>query len=360
MSGGKWIVVAVSSIVVIGNAQDTGEGTEVPTVPTSNLYGSQGNVATNRALHEAELNRAAEAARQKKALMSAMAAQSMAAAPRPTSAEAYLAANKPNWPTPPPSSGPDITTASSQAFGDRRERIAPTLPDPSGQPSALVPQFEQEKPGLFDRLRRNSNSSDSAQNSFEPVPASSYEVMASPEPTLVGAEDAVAGDEAMRESVAAPETVEMPGSERSSGFLGKLFGRDRGTGSTSESIPAPAPEPQVDLPPEMAEAPALPEPSADAPIPEPEPFETAAVEPQPAPEPAPPAPVADIFTRRANADMGTTETATVTAEVQADVGGVLVTLYEGTKVGVISRDGGTAKIRLQDQREGTVKASALR
>ncbi len=362
MNGGKWIIVAVSSIVALGNAQDTGEGTAAPAVPTNNLYGSQGNVATNRALHEAELSRAAEAARQKKALMAAMAAQSTAAAPRPTSAEAFLAANKPNWPTSPSSSEPDITSASSPAFGERRERIAPTLPDPTRAPSASVPEFEQKKPGLFDRLRKNSRGPDSFENPYESVPASSYQESTStpPEATSAGPESEISREAAMLDSVSAPETAELPGREEKSGFLGKLFGRDRDTGSAPQPIPAPAAEPQSELPPEMAEAPAFPEESADAPIPEPEPFETASVDPQPAPEPAPSAPVADIFTRRSNADMGAAETATVTTEVQADVGGVLVTLYEGTKVGVISRDGATAKIRLQDQREGTVRASALR
>lgn len=358
MSRGNWIAVAVSSFVAIGNAQDAG------VTPTTNVYGTQGNVATNRSLLQAEQDRATEAARQKKALMAAMAAQSMAAAPRPTTAAEFLAANKPNWPTPPPTN-PDLTGASSPAFGERRERIAPTLPDPQSRPSAPVPQFDPpRKPGLLDKLKSRGSDEADFVNPYESVPAATYEDSSStpPEPVTMSPEEAAARDEAMMDSVSSPGAVEMPGREEKSGLFGKLFNRNRDEASEPELIPSPAPDPQVDLPPEMVEAPATPEERVDAPIPEPEPFETAEVAPEPAPAPAtvPTAPVADIFSRRANADMAAGETATVATDVQADVGGVLVTLYEGTQVGVISRDGGTAKIRLKDQREGTVSASALR
>ena len=46
-------------------------------------------------------------------------------------------------------------------------------------------------------------------------------------------------------------------------------------------------------------------------------------------------------------------------ESEANVAGVLVRLYEGDKVSVLSRNGSDVTIRLADQRVGTVSASVL-
>ena len=171
-------------------------------------------------------------------------------------------------------------------------------------------------------------------------------------------EEMAARDSAMLEAVAASEAVDPPGQEKKGGLFGKLFKRNRSEAAPPASIPEPAP--QADLPSEMVETPVTNGESANAPIPDPEPFETAAAAPSaPAPEPTT-APVADIFSRRASAESATSSTATVASDSQVEVGGVLVTLYEGTAVGVISQDGGTTKIRLQDQRVGTIKSSELR
>lgn len=357
MNTGKWIGLAVSSFITIGNSQDAGEA---PATPITNFYGSQGNVATNRTLLDSEMNRAVEEARQKKALMAAMAAQSQAQQPVATNAESFLAANKPNWPTPPPSeSGPLESPPRSYA--------PPSVPNYT-QPATIAagPDFEPAaKPGLFSRLLKKDEGEDDFTNNpyISPPPAATYQNTppSLPEPPPVSPEEMAARDAAMLNSVSAPEAVELPGQEEKGGFFGKLFKRSRSETAPADSIPVPAQ--QADLPPEMAEVPALPEEPANAPIPEPAPFETAAATPPPVPAPATApssAPVDDIFSRRTSGDSSTSDTATVTSEAQAEVGGVLVTLYEGTSVGVISRDGGTTKIRLKDQRVGTIKSSVLR
>lgn len=76
------------------------------------------------------------------------------------------------------------------------------------------------------------------------------------------------------------------------------------------------------------------------------------------PAPAGPEEVAPIFQRRAGAP-ASGETAAVKTESEANVAGVLVRLYEGDKVSVLSRNGSDVTIRLADQRVGTVSASVL-
>ena len=346
--------MAISSFITIGNAQDAGE---VPITPATNFYGSQGNVATNRSLLDSELNRAAEAARQKKALMAAMAAQSPAQHPVYTTAEDFLEANKPNWPTRPPGeSGSYDSPARSYATPSTQNYTRPAT-------SAAVPEFgPSSKPSFFDRLlKKDSGGDDFTSNTYDsPPPAATYENSppSLPEPPAMSPEEMAARDSAMLEAVAASEAVDPPGQEKKGGLFGKLFKRNRSEAAPPASIPEPAP--QADLPSEMVETPVTNGESANAPIPDPEPFETAAAAPSaPAPEPTT-APVADIFSRRASAESATSSTATVASDSQVEVGGVLVTLYEGTAVGVISQDGGTTKIRLQDQRVGTIKSSELR
>ncbi|MEM9016225.1 MAG: hypothetical protein AAGC68_04375, partial [Verrucomicrobiota bacterium] len=67
-----FLALGVSFFPLLGNGQEL---TSPASVPVSGGYGVQGNVATNRKLHEAEMDRALAAARAKKELMAQAAAQ---------------------------------------------------------------------------------------------------------------------------------------------------------------------------------------------------------------------------------------------------------------------------------------------
>lgn len=77
-------------------------------------------------------------------------------------------------------------------------------------------------------------------------------------------------------------------------------------------------------------------------------------EQRPAPQPTQ---EASIFVKRQPEAEG--EIVTVLSNAQAEVEGVRVMLYEGSKVHLISKSGSRASIRLPDQRTGTVDLSAL-
>ena len=50
---------------------------------------------------------------------------------------------------------------------------------------------------------------------------------------------------------------------------------------------------------------------------------------------------------------------TVRQTTQAEVGGVRVVLYEGSRVNLLSRSGNTANIQLPDGRKGTTELNSL-
>lgn len=80
-----WIFITISLFFALGYCQEEA----VSTTPPPDGWGIQGNVRWTRAQTDAELNKAALAARQKKALMESMASVS-AKPPTATNAEEYL------------------------------------------------------------------------------------------------------------------------------------------------------------------------------------------------------------------------------------------------------------------------------
>jgi hypothetical protein len=291
-------LVALSSLCNFGSAQDN-------VVSLNPGYGVQGSLAVTRAQNEADMQRALQRARETRALKEAMAAYAPTRQIPSTPAQ-FLTANRPAPPL--PQSGGAVTS------------IAPVERVPE------VPYFE--KPVEFP--------------SPEPAP--------SPSPVSI-------------------ETPSPPASR--GGLLDRLFKREKEapeTASSNSQLPL-----RGELPPAPPVAPAVPptvsSPSPDR-IPEPPSFrETApsprAGEPSMAEKPilsSPPEPeeeIAPIFQRRV-APSAAGETATVTVESEATVSGVLVRLYKGDQVRVLSRNGSEATIRLADQRVGTINAGVLK
>lgn len=277
------------------------------------VYRHQANVAQSKMMHDREISQAARSARIEKELKTAMAAQSMSARPPVvTTAAQFLEANKP--PPAPPSDTP--------------------RPEPrrGGQE---VPKFD--------------------------VPTNPVKPFGPPPEPAVSAEDAM--------NQATQGDVELP--EQKGGFFSKLFGKKKAgkmpdTPPEQPVMPAEYPDaPQVDsLPPETV--PVSPE-TALAPTDSPEPpagsFEipdAPAINEAPVapPKPAPIETIASIFKKKkgpAAAGMST-----VVSNVDANVSGVLVKLFKGDQVELLEQTGATARVRLRDQRVGTVPASVLR
>lgn len=295
-----WPLVAVSLFCNFGNAQDSA-------VPVNSGYGVQGSLAMSRAQNDADMQRAIQRARETKALKEAMVAYAPTQQLYTTPAQ-FLSANRPPAPAPRNNTG---VTATSPV-----------------KTSSEIPDFEK--------------------------PANTSRPEATPAPVSV-------------------TPTELP--SRRGGLLDRLFKREK---ESPEVAPSVAPVPSGgDLPP--GPPPAAPSmgntsnpPSADR-IPEPPSFGSTTPGPSAAESnmpteagaPAPPAAedteeVAPIFQRRAAAaSPAAGELAAVTAESEANVDGVLVRLYEGDKVTVLSRSGSDAMIRLPDQRVGRISASFL-
>ena len=323
------LVVGVSCIACLGNAQDA--GVTGASAPTLTGYTGTGNVAQNRAMWEADLQRAAVEARKDKELKAAMAAQAPRQVVYRTAAD-FMAANRP--PSLPPSERPAPT---------RRQEYVPEFEDtPSQAPAPMtVSSSEPEKKGLFalfSRSNRETVATVEAPSSPTYVPP--YEREA-PSPVV----------EAAEEPVYLPE----PEPTNNGGFFSKLFGK-------KEQAPSAPPAPESAPMPEVAEAPAVesvtdapPAPPASNGIPDAPNWNEA-----PAPVSAPPAPpeeTASIFRRSSSPDSG--QAATIRAQSEATVNGVLVTLYEGTQVSVIESSGTKSKIRLPDGRVGMISKSSL-
>ncbi len=340
MNARLWPVLALTWFAALGNGQD---GAVPPPPPDG--YGIQGNATWTKALADSELAKAALAARQKKALMDSMATMAHKP-PVITSAEQYLAVHRPPSPAP-----GEVAPAPA-----RRDTYVPQFeaaPARTGRSpaTASAPELPEKRGGLFGLFRPKERDPGSAE--MAPPPA------AYPEPPAAG----IAPDASLPPSPPVPD----PGTPGAAGavsgatrgaapaerpsLFGRLFGKEKTTEPSwvgeptlpvAPSDPVPAPPP--------AESPA---PSVPGGIPTPPAFDS----------PAPPVPPGDtedatIFVRR-EAGGSASLTAKVLTESQATVDGVLVRLYEGTDVTVLERQGSMARIRLPDQREGIIAASAL-
>lgn len=346
-------MLALAYLPILGNGQD---GALPPTV-VPNAPGIQGNVAWTQAQQDAELDRAAAAARQKKAVMESMLTQVQ----RPaviTSAEQYLAVNRPIAPRSPEGSGPSPQVVRGNAYVPAFENASNRTGSGQGTtPHPVSSDLAEKKGGLFSLFKSKEKEAETAPGL--PLPPASYPENSAQE--TMGS--APRTEDASSLSAATERAVEP---EKPSIF-GKLFSREK---ATEPSMPE-----QPTLLPPVGDAssggamPAVPA-AAEAPatsgnpggIPSPPSFDAPA-----APAPVPPAPStgnesgdAPIFSRRASGSGGGGgPTASVLAASQATVGGVLVRLYEGTQVTVLERSGSMARIRLADGREGTIAASAL-
>ena len=285
-----------------------------PVIPT---YAVQGSQAMSRAQNDADMQRALQRARETKALKDSMVAYAPTQRYYPVTDQLKalsLAANRPAVP------------ASSAAGG-----LSAAIPVKVVKaPASEIPEFER--------------------------PSNPSQQQAAP--TLVS-----------------EGTTELP--SKRNGLLDRLFKREQEGPegmSFSDTGPGGADQPPGD-PAINAATNAATGGAAVAPpgqgIPEPPSFGSTAPSPPgpgiamtgeggtpPTPGTTEPEEVAPIFQRRAGAP-ASGEMVAVKAESEASVAGVLVRLYEGDKVSVLSRNGSEVTIRLPDQRVGTVNASVL-
>lgn len=355
--------LAVSLFATLGNGQDGGLAPTI--VQGGSGPGVQGNVAWTQSQQDAELDRAALAARQKKALMEAMATYTQKP-PVITSAEQYLQVYRPaasrsegTGPTPQAVRSNNYVPAFETGGTGRGGESTVTSP-PAANAS---PDLPEKKPGLFSLFQSKKKaevSGDLLPNAdHTPAPpAASY-----PEPSAMNLESASAppapsapADASANEAIAA--ATEGAAAPEKPSLFGKLFGKPKAT------EPSSMPEPTLSAPAAPA-APPLPEPAGTAPpadpvgIPSPPSFSAPPASMPPAPPSAASAEgESSIFVRR-SAGNAAGANATVLETTQATVSGVLVKLYEGSSVSVLERSGSMARVRLADGREGTVAASAL-
>ncbi len=348
----------------------------MPPTPV-NGWGVQGNPAWTRAQNEAELEKAALAARQKKALMNSMATVAHKP-PTITTAEQYLQVYKPAVPRSPEGAVAPAPVTRSNPYVPQFENTPPRGGD-GGTSAANAPRSTtvtppEKKSGLFGLFKTKEKEPDfSADSSAMPLPpAAAYP---EPAPGAIGsasapvvpaapAPDMAPVDPAARE--AAIETATSGTAEaKKPSLFGRLFSKDK------EAAPAPAPVAPTPYPapggsPALAPAPT----EVAGGIPTPPSFDDSAPA-KPAPMPAAPAAApapaeatgsdaapASIFVDRSR-PAASAPSASVLTTTQATVSGVLVRLYEGTEVSVLERNGSMARVRLPDGREGTIAASAL-
>jgi hypothetical protein len=308
MKGDRVKILAAACLLIFASGSVAQDATmQLPTTVVEEavpgVYRHQANVAQSKMMHERELSQAARQARIDKELKSAMAAQGMSASPPViTTAAQFLEANKP--PPAPPS--------------DRPEPL---------RGGGYVPPFDIPA---------------------DPTPSSNP----------VRPETGPSAENAMIQTTQGD--FELP--KQKGGFFSKLFGKKKAdtppdlapvmpseypTGEQVESMPPEtvAPEAPTVNPFEIPDAPSM----NEAPVTPPTP------------------PAAEVSTttggsifkvKKAATASGTKMT--VTAEVNANVSGVLVKLFEGDQVEMLGQTGSLSRIRLKDQRVGTVAASALR
>lgn len=148
-------LASLSCFVFSGNAQDA--------VPPA--YVTQGNVQQNRSTYENELQRAAQEARQKKELMASMAASGGTAPPVITTAEQFLAADRPPMPAP----------SEPRPAPVRGEAYVPSFDAPStntGSTPAGSFEMPEKERSFFKWLKTKKKKT--TDPTFEPVGASDY------------------------------------------------------------------------------------------------------------------------------------------------------------------------------------------
>lgn len=355
-----WPTLALSFFPSFGN----GQVDAVSTPPPAAGRGTQGNVAWSQAQRESELDQAALAARQKKALMQSMATVAHKP-PVITSAAQYLEVHKAPAPAPGESAASSpvrrdayVPTFESATSNSSERRSAGPGDPMASAPATSSPSFaEEEKKGLFQFFKKREKDGDGLDSTAPRPPAAAYPDTSagmtaadpSPGPGSEGsARDSGPGSvpapPSPREEAVADATQGGSDSETGS-FFSRLFRRKGGAADSAapDSVGSSTAAPSAPLVPEPA-PPALPSaPSTPS---------------APAMSSSGGGGSSSIFVPRAAApDSGATTT--VLTATQATVAGVLVTLYEGTQVAILERDGGVARIRLPDGREGTIPANAL-
>ncbi len=280
--------------------------TTVVEEPVAPLYRNQANVQQSKMMHDRELAQAARDARIEKELKAAMAAQGMSARPPViTTAAEFLEANKP-----PPAPPSDTPRPEPRRGGD------------------YVPPFEIPTDPTASSSRGSAETGPGAEAAMN---------------------EATSGD------------LELP--KQKGGFFSKLFGGKKGEAPSDTPVPTMPSEyptgPQVDAMPPEPPAEAAQTDSFEIP-------DAPGVNDAPVTAPAPPvasAPAAasggSIFKAKKAAESSGTKL-TVVSDVNATVSGVLVKLFAGDQVEMLGQTGALARIRLKDQRVGTVAASALR
>lgn len=361
-----WLILALSCFATLGNGQDGA----LPPTP-ANGWGVQGNTAWTQAQHRAELEKAALAARQKKAMMESMASVAIKP-PTITTAEQYLEYYKPATPRSPAGSGMSTEAIRSNSYVPEFQNNARTgggnAPSNPAPPATVTTPEKKSLFGLFKSKEKEPDfSSGPTANPYSnPLPPSAAYpepapggIGSTPPPAAPAAAMAPADPAAVENSLETA-TAGAPEAKKPSLF-GRLFSKEKETAPPAAVAP-PTPYPAPGTTPAPAAAPAQP-----SGIPSPPSFDGPAPAAAPAPAPAPAAPAASeggesggasIFVNRSRPEAAG-QTASVLSTTQATVSGVLVRLYEGTQVSVLERSGSMARVRLPDGREGTIAASAL-
>lgn len=309
--------MALALFLTVGNAQEN-------TLPVSTVYATQGNVARRQSLEELEMLAAVQAAREKKALMAAMASYSM---PQQviTTPEQFLLANPPRVPAPRNEDGDSADsmvkkTEEVPAFDSAPGAGRSPAPPRNGAPA---PEAPPAKVGFLDLLKGMNRKKDS-DGGVNPY------VLDKPAPM---------------ESTTDPSLAESgaPKPPASTDAVGGIFKRGGGNPTSMDAGEGGGALPAGSIP----EVPPL---GSDSQATNPGEGTVPSASEMP-PQDAP------IFRRQTGTVSG--ELASLKATAEADVGGVLVSVWEGTQVKVLSQSEGIATIQLPDQRIGTIKASAL-
>ncbi len=308
----------LSLFLTLGNAQEDA-------LPVSTVYATQGNVARRQSLEEAEMQAAVLAARQDKALKAAMATYSQPQQVITTPAQ-FLAANPPRVPVAAGGEG-DLS-----GFIVKKNDEVPEFDPVSGANDTAVPPLQNPpvqngapaKVGFFEKFkamnrRKVTGNPENPYAAEQPAPPESVANMG----------EAVAGNPVKKEA------------------FGGLFKRGKSRPSTAHSVEEVGAPPVTPVPdgllvgtgttvsgPANVTAPSVP---------------NAQTMPQPE---------TSIFIPRQTGTLSG-ELASLKSTTDADVGGVLVSIREGTQVGILSERGGIATIQLPDQRIGTIKSNLL-
>ncbi len=302
--------VGVAFLTAAGNAQDSSETASTPLRP--GVYAIQGSAAYNQTLRDAEQRRRVDEARQTKAIKDSMRTVNPAAV-KYTTAEQFLAANRPPMP-------PATDPAEQERI--RRDSYVPDFQAPASAPQTRggytapppldYPRVETDLPerrNFFRWLGSQNNSNQSPREIERGIQRGQQSV---PRNTT-----------AIEQAAPVSQSPDLPESSPS-GLLGKFFG--------GKDAAAPAAPQPFEAPVEAADQ---------------LPMDTiASVSSGPAP----------IFVSPENAS-GTLMT--VRQTTRAEVGGVQVVLYAGSRVTLLSKSGNTANIQLPDGRKGTTELNSL-